>query len=257
MWPWTNRRTDTQATPLRPADAKAIQQARTDFVVNAIRQRLPDGLIWPEKRCNAAQLDSLSILSTGGIYSVNSYDVTSPKFARSESDMIHGDLGIRVCHMAESHEALSAADIEQIVRESNHQFDALVAADRHSITTSFARLTCVVQFRWPTGDIETFARNCLQQVADLLGYPLTYEPWSTRRFWLPTSDWYDAQEYREDTVERPGEFVFDQPLAVEAVARTIQSVMPSKGKQLRPPGIWGKIASLEQLSGLTFAGRSF
>lgn len=256
MWPWTQRRTEAETTPQPHSDAEAIRQARADFVLNAVRQRLPDGLIWPEKRSNATQLDSVCVLSSGGVYFFDSYDVRSPKFSHSEGIVIHGDLGIRICHMAESHEALSAADIEQIIRDSNHQFDALVAADRHSITTSFARVTCVVQFQWPTGDIETFARTCLQQVADLLGYPLTYEPWSTRRFWLPTSDWYDAQEYREDTVERPGEFVFDPPLAVEDVERTIQSVMPYSG-QLRPPGIQGKISSLDHVTSFNFAGRSF
>ena len=102
-------------------------------------------------------LESLVIVSTGGIYSVDTFDTTVNDHAEGVS--VGGDLRIRVRHDPRTHRFLADQDIEQLLHTASSDFDSVHAQDRNSATTAFRRVTCVMEFTSPTEDFNQFLNS--------------------------------------------------------------------------------------------------
>ena len=103
----------------RPKDWQIVQQARADFVVNAIRDRLPASTLWHEKRFALAQLESLCIVSTQGVYTVNTFDPSAPDFTPSDDLITIDDLALRVSHDSCSHKGIDPHELNPLIVAAN------------------------------------------------------------------------------------------------------------------------------------------
>lgn len=234
-----------------PRDWRAVQSARADFIVNAIRQTIPPGSLWHEKRFALAQLESLVIASPGGLYSVDTFDATDSKFSSRDSIQVLGDLAVRVSHIAGTHELLTHSDIERIIETSNAEFETQLALERASMTTSFRRVTCTVDFNSPMDDVQKHARSLFDVVAAKLGYSPTFHPYVVSELWLR-----QGLEVSHEDARSAAEFVFISPLPVEKVTQHIQTAVGSL-QTLSAPGIHGILPGMSNVYGLHFVGRRF
>lgn len=240
----------------RPIDRKIVQQARADFIIQNIRDRLPNSTLWHAKRFALAQLESLVVVSTGGLYNIDTFDATESDYSPRGDFTILDDLAIRIIHVDGTHERLNAHDVEQVITAANREFETILSVDRHSVVSVFRRITCTIQFDSASDNIDGNARELFGIVADKLGYQLSYLPFSATDVFLPDSDFRNLPESPE-CAGRAAEFIFDVPLAVDDVTKHIQSAVQSTGS-LRPPGIIiGTMSGIEYVQRLQFVGRRY
>jgi hypothetical protein len=234
---------------------RAVQAARADFLTNALRKHLPPGSLWHEKRFAAAQLESLVIVSTGGMYDVDTFDRTDLTFAPREEIAAFDDLGIRVRHQEDTHETLSEVAIKEILQSANLDFETLLADERGALTSSFRRITCTIEFTSPDDDIQRHAQTLIAKVAAVLDLPVTYIPYVARDLWLPTSDYPDGREMPENA-RRAFEFVLDEPWGTELLTQRIQSAIHAN-RRLSARGLHGTVSSDPPINDLHLIGRYF
>jgi len=237
------------------SNRRAVQAARADFLTNALRDHLPPGSLWHEKRFAVAQLESLVIVSTGGMYNVDTFDRTDWTFTPQEEIVAFDDLGIRVRHQEDTHESLSEIAIKEILQSANLNFETLLADDRGALTSWFRRITCTIEFTSPDDDIQRHAQTLIVKVAAVLDLPVTYIPYVIRDLWLPTSDWAHSSESPEDT-RRAFEFVLDEPWGTELLTQRIQSAIHATPR-LSARGLHGTVSSDPPINDLHLIGRYF
>ncbi len=245
MWPFKRR----------PADWKLVQQARAEFIVQCLRKHLPESSLWHEKRYALTQLELLAIVSIGGFYYVHTFDETAAGNASFDGFTILDDLAIRVEHIPGSRKTLKERDIEQVIFRANSEFESVLADDRQSLTSVFKRVTCTLSFHAQSEEVEEEGRSLLVTVAKQLGYQLHHVPYIINDIWLPSSDAYGMKQAAEHA-GAAGEFVFDQPLAVEQVTQQIQSILQTD-KSSRAPGIHGRIPGMNHVWDFHVVGRRF
>lgn len=239
----------------RPKDWQIVQQARADFVINAIRERLPASTLWHEKRFSFPQLESLCIVSTQGVYDVDTFDLSAADFTQAEGFMTIDDLAIRVRHDARSHNGIENRELQSLIRAGNSDFNAALAENRDSITSTLGRVTCVIEYQSPTEDVERCGEELLDFVSTAMQWPLNYVPYITNDIWLPTSEIYNVRLLPKYG-RAAGEFVFLKPFAATDATRQVQSFLKSTGT-LRLPGIHGTIPEIEYLQDIHMIGRRF
>ena len=231
--------------------SQTIQQARADFVVNRFREKLPASSLWHEKRFALGQLESLAIASSGGLYYVDTFDASR---AQRGDVVVIDDVAIRILHEPDSHTALDNEGVRLLIQMANSEFNALLASGCDA-TAAFRRVTCNIEFKSTSGDVELNGRKLLDRVADQLGFPLTHVPFEPSDIFLPTSrNFYESQA--KDYASIAGEFIFEERQPVERVTHLIQSVVQSHFSLL-PPGIHGTIRGLVNVDRLHFVGRFF
>lgn len=236
-------------------DPMTVRWSRADFIINAIRQHLPQGSLWHEKRFMKDQIESLVLVSTGGVYSVDTFDVGDSDCSLPDSTIVVGDLGVRVLHQTDTHQLLSCFEIDRIVNNANTAFETLLKRDPRSVTTSFTRVTCTMEFKRHTRSTQESAQQLFQLVADAIGYPLVFTPYVSQEIWVPEAEYLEYEESL-DPSRSSAELVMDCPTCAEAVTRRIQTLLGSS-KSLRPSGIHGQFSGVPSISDLHFIGRSF
>ncbi len=130
----------------RPKDRLNASLARADFIIQKLRERLPPSSLWHEKRFDRAQLESIAIVSAGGLYDVNTYDCSSPDFDGSR-EMLHlHDLGISLHHVPGSRNTLALDQIERFVRNASDEFDQRNTSDWVATISMVRRVTITIGF---------------------------------------------------------------------------------------------------------------
>ena len=213
-----------------PRDRNAFQLARADFIVDALRQNLAAGSLWHEKRFALGQLESLVIASTGGMYYINTFDPSDPRLAHRHAMTVFGNLGIEVAHEVVTHETLTQADVERITTAANCDFEDMVSKSGDAVISGFRRVTCNIEFASPDDDTERYAAFLFDEIAQAMGYPLTFRPFVFGEIFLPSVDptWPAVTQCR-DFARSAAEFVFENPLPVNAVTERFQSLVNGDG----------------------------
>lgn len=239
----------------RPKDRLNVSLARADYVIQRVRANLPPSSLWHEKRFARAQLESIAIVSTGGLYDVNTFDRSAPDFDASR-EMLHlSDLGVSLRHVPGSHNSLALAQIERLVQDASDEFDHRIATEGVLTTSRIRRLTVTIAFSLPGANIGEFAHDSFFEISRRLGLELTYVPYITSECWLPDSDFYDATFSSEDG-RSAAEFVLPEHQTFETVEAMIKSSFAASGR-LRAPGIHAQIPKLDQPYDIHFVGRAF
>jgi hypothetical protein len=205
-------------------DGSAIQRARSDFIVNALRHNLPSGSLWHEKRFARGQLESLGIASTGGMYDINTFNPSNEQLAPRQAMRVFGDLGIEVAHVEHTREYLTPEDIERITITADSDFEALIFNDREAVTSVFRRVTCNMDFVSPDDDVDGYAAWLFGEIADSLGFPITFRPLVFGEVFLPSSDLRDLKQNR-DWAYCAAEIIFESPLPIGTVTERFESLV--------------------------------
>lgn len=238
----------------RPDDRLFELLARSDYIVQKLRSRLPPSSLWHEKIASRAQLESIAIVSAGGLYDINTFDRRSPDFIAQPEMLMFTDLGVTVYHVPDSNETLSMARVDHLIHEANDEFDLLLASDRRSTVSVVRRLTVTIRFSLREGDADEFIQECFTDIARSLNLELTYVPYIFRECWLPTSFFYNAIR-STDYDGSAAEFVLPTPETFDAVASLITSSFSASGT-LRVPGIHARFPNREQPFQIHFVGRA-
>jgi hypothetical protein len=239
----------------QPKDRRIVSLARADYIIQKIRANLPPSSLCHEKLFGYAQLESLAIVSTGGLYAVNTFDLSAPDFRASSVMLRLSDLGVSVLHVHGSRNALTMERMERLVRDANDEFDQLIASDRASTVLLIRRVTVTIGYSLPGADVNEFTHQSFSEISRRLGLELTYLPYVTSECWLPDSDFYNTVFSSEDGMSA-AEFVLPEPQTFDTVEALIKSSFASTGT-IRPPGIHAKIPGRDQPYAIHFIGRSF
>lgn len=233
----------------------SLQLARFHFLVNALRAALPESSIWHDKLSASLQLDALTLVSEGGMYSVVAYDLTDSRLPQREDLFRTGDLGLAIHHLAHTRRTLTESDVIEIVQRANRSFESLLAEDPHAVTARFQRVTCLMEFVPREENINEQGRRLFGQIGKQLQWPVRYTPFEPRQIFLPSSPAWDCVEDRTG-IHRAAEFEFDVRVPVDLVVRQLHTVIPSNGS-LFAPGIRTEFAAIPEIQALQFIGRHF
>lgn len=243
--------------PTRSKNSRDESFARADYIIQSVRAHLPPSSLWHEKRFDRAQMESLVVVSTGGLYDVKTFDRTEAEFHESLGMFHFSDLGFSVQHVPGSRNTLTMAQMERLVRDANDEFNQLVASDRVTAISMIRRVTVTIDYCLPVAQHDDFARTCFSNIAHRLGLQLTYVPYITRDCWLPDSDFYNASACSEES-RSAAEFVLSSPEYVDTVDAMIKSSFDGYGTgTIRAPGIHATMPGGEQPYDIHFVGRSY
>lgn len=240
---------------MRGACFADIQFARADFIVRAIRERLPPSSLYHDKLGSLSQVENLVISSTGGMYGVIIHDATKLQALRPDI-LVCGSLKILVVHVYGTHRQLRDLDLAEIVEAANRDFDVLLTRNQDAVTSVFRRVTCGIHFRAAHQNLNLQGQGLLERLGEILQWPLTYVPYVAHELWLPSPENFGLEEDRTSDIERAGEFIFDTPLsAAEFSARLQAAAMSGRPRAIR--GIRGRVPSIPEIQSLNLVGRYF
>lgn len=239
----------------RQNDRHAVLRSRADYITQKLRVNLPPSSLWQEKRFAKSQLESIVIVSTGGLYAVNNFDISIPDFKARPEILLFADLGMSVQHSPGSHNALSQKRIEQLIHEANAEFEQLLATDRQSTTSMARRITATIEFSVPQGNIEEIGHESFTEISRRLGLKLSYVPYITQECWLPDSHFHNATFSTEDG-RSAAEFVLPNLHSFKEIEFRIHEAFSSSGT-IRAPGMHSSFSIRDRTVGIHFVARSF
>lgn len=232
----------------------SLQLARVDFVVNAIRANLPAASIWHDKRYGASQIDTLTLVSTGGMYSVNAYDRTHVQFQARDDMLLHGNLGLAIHHVGHTRQTLTDSEIVDIVDQASRAFESVIADDPKT-AAGFRRVTCLMEFNSSEANVDQHGQRLFEQIGDMLNWPVTYYRFVFREIYLPTIGpeiWNAVEDQAANPrygTNRTAEFLFDMNVPLDQVVQQIRAIAPS-ADSLLAPGIRTTIAAIPEIQSL-------
>lgn len=241
--------------PKRPNDRPAILRSRADYIIQKLRVNLPPSSLWQEKRFAISQLESVVIVSKGGLYTVDTFDPLASDFKARPEIILLSDIGISVQHSPGSHNALSQKLIEQLIYEASAEFEQLLTTDRQSTTSMARRITATIEFSVPQGSIDEIAFESFTEISRRLGLKLSFIPYITQDCWLPDSHFYNATFSTEDG-RSAAEFLFPGPVLFNVVESRINNAFSSSGT-IRAPGLHSSFSNRDRTVGIHFVARSF
>lgn len=236
-------------------DRNTVGLARADYLVQKFRSNLPPSSLWHEKRFAHAQLESIAIVSAGGLYDINTFDRFSSAFKARPEMLVLPDLGISVTHVDGSNEALPKASIERLLLDASDEFDRLLAADRVSAISLIRRVTVTIDFSLPSLNVDEYAHETFTEISRLLGLELIYVPYVTNDCWVPDSAFYNVT-FSSENGRSAAELALPEPLTFEEFEHSLKSSF-SSSDTIRAPGIRTGFPGRDQPWNIQFIGRAF
>ena len=228
----------------------AIQQARSDYLVDAIRNQLPPSSLWHEKLFALSQIENLAITTNSGSLDIVTFDMSHDSYRPDASILEFGNLGIFVSHLS-ANLPLHSDELQRQFVTANSRFDGFASDQLHDVINHYRRLTCRIEFRSPDGAVDSHGKRLCSSVAKLLNLPVQYEPFDFAK--ANDLDVYEGTEWLEGAA-RSADFPFEKPLS-ELSVRDRLSRLNLDGESLR--NIYASCPQNPEIYSLNFVARRF
>ncbi|MEM7314902.1 MAG: hypothetical protein AAF497_17290 [Planctomycetota bacterium] len=192
----------------------AIQQARSDFLVDRVRRSLPASSLWHEKRASLAQLEKLFISTGFGSVTLAIFDTTDRSYRTNSETLEFGNLGLQVMPVPTKDPPISRTELTSVLVASNSEFNSFRPSTVDSITNQFQRLTCLMDFRSPDENVNSHAERLFERVARALDLRVSFEPFDFGK--ANGLDNYEGDVWL-DGAASAADFLFDRPLTKQAI----------------------------------------